>query len=155
MILFEGIDKEDIIEFFRDCTKEIVKHFNLAIEASVIEKKAEGFHTVLCSGANMLLLEEVAKYIEFDTVLGTELNFLPDGTYDFKAPLTIITGKNKPIALLERFNGTEINWEDSFAYGDSYYDSDMLELTGNPVAVNPDERLRRIATEKGWSILGE
>ncbi len=154
MILFEGTKKEGVVDFFSDCTKEIVKHLNGDIVTSVEEKKAEGFHTVLCSGANTLLLEEVSKHVKFDTVIGTELVFLPDGAYDYNAAITIITGKNKAIALLERFKDIDVNWEDSFAYGDSYYDYDMLKLTGNPIAVKPDEGLRRIATENAWSILG-
>jgi len=40
----------------------------------------------------------------------------------------------------------------SHAYGDSYEDRHMLEAVGNPVAVNPDKKLRPLALEKGWAI---
>jgi len=29
----------------------------------------------------------------------------------------------------------------------------FLEAVGNPVAVNPDKELRRIAEERGWRVL--
>jgi hypothetical protein len=29
----------------------------------------------------------------------------------------------------------------------------MLEIVGNPVAVNPEKELREAATERGWSVL--
>lgn len=153
MILFEGMTKKEIAQFFCDCTSEIVNHFNQEVIQSIKEKKSQGFHTVICSGANTLLLNEVGKHLAIDTIIGTELAFLDDQTYDFDAPLMIVTGTNKPKALLQTFKHIEIDWKNSYAYGDSYYDHDILNLTGNPVAVNPDEGLRKIALEKGWLIL--
>ena len=41
----------------------------------------------------------------------------------------------------------------STAYSDSHTDLPFLEAVGNPVVVNPDRELRRIAVERGWPIL--
>jgi HAD superfamily hydrolase (TIGR01490 family) len=38
-------------------------------------------------------------------------------------------------------------------YSDSANDLPLLERVSNPVAVDPDERLRTVATERGWTIL--
>jgi len=38
-------------------------------------------------------------------------------------------------------------------YSDSANDLPLLERVSRPVAVDPDERLRRVATERGWTIL--
>jgi HAD superfamily hydrolase (TIGR01490 family) len=155
MYLFEDMKKDDIVKFFCDCASEIVEYFNLKVVESIKIRKEQGYHIVVCSGANTLFLSEIAKHIEFDEVIGTELSFLEDGPYDFEAQIFITTGKNKPIALLERFKDKEVDWQNSCAYGDSYYDYDIMNLTGTPIAVNPDEGLRAIAMEKGWEILGE
>ncbi|HVL80037.1 MAG TPA: HAD-IB family hydrolase [Actinomycetota bacterium] len=40
----------------------------------------------------------------------------------------------------------------SYAYGDSISDLPMLESVGNPVAVNPDHRLARIARDRRWAV---
>jgi len=40
-----------------------------------------------------------------------------------------------------------------FAYGDSVSDFPMLAAVGNPRAVNPAFRLRRMARSHGWPIL--
>ena len=37
-------------------------------------------------------------------------------------------------------------------YTDSYNDRPMLERVGQPIAVNPDVRLQRLARQKGWPI---
>ncbi len=41
----------------------------------------------------------------------------------------------------------------STAYSDSHTDLPFLEAVGNPVAVNPDRELRRIAEERDWPVL--
>jgi phosphoserine phosphatase len=41
----------------------------------------------------------------------------------------------------------------STAYSDSHTDLPFLEAVGHPVAVNPDRKLRRIASQRGWPVL--
>ena len=41
----------------------------------------------------------------------------------------------------------------SYAYSDSVSDLPMLRAVGNPVVVNPDEELTRIAREEGWRVM--
>ena len=46
-----------------------------------------------------------------------------------------------------------IDLAQSFAYSDSESDLPMLRLVGNPVTVNPDAELTRIARAEGWRII--
>ena len=48
-----------------------------------------------------------------------------------------------------------LTWEDVEAtfYSDSINDLALLEKVQHPIATNPDERLRAIATQRGWRIL--
>lgn len=48
-----------------------------------------------------------------------------------------------------------LGWGDVDAtfYSDSLNDLPLLEKVAHPVATNPDDRLRRIAAERGWRIL--
>ena len=41
-----------------------------------------------------------------------------------------------------------------FAYGDTIQDVPLLEHADHPVAVYPDEKLKAVALERGWDILG-
>ena len=41
----------------------------------------------------------------------------------------------------------------SYAYSDSESDLPMLRAVGNPVAVNPDTALNRVAHEEGWRVM--
>ena len=47
----------------------------------------------------------------------------------------------------------DLDLEASWAYSDSVSDLPMLELVGNPVAVNPDAELAAIARERGWRTM--
>ncbi|WP_062070149.1 HAD family hydrolase [Demequina sediminicola] len=40
----------------------------------------------------------------------------------------------------------------SYAYGDSINDGPMLESVGNPCAINPDSKLRNLASQRGWEV---
>lgn len=42
-----------------------------------------------------------------------------------------------------------------FAYGDTMLDIPMLEHADHPVAVYPDAKLKKVALEKGWEIIGD
>jgi phosphoserine phosphatase len=42
---------------------------------------------------------------------------------------------------------------DSYFYTDSLSDLPLLNLVGQPVAVNPDLRLKRLAQRRGWPIV--
>ncbi len=151
--LFEGMSRYELIHFFETCSHAMKFHFNKTIVSKVNEAKENGFHTVICSGNYILSLKEVSKYVPFDTVIGTELFFDNKEFIDYTRKIKVITGKNKLEELLKTFENVDIDWLNSYSYGDSYYDQDILSITGNPVAVTPDDRLREIAISKGWTIL--
>ena len=41
------------------------------------------------------------------------------------------------------------------AYGDTILDVPLLEHANRPVAVYPEARLKKIAMERGWEIIGD
>ena len=41
----------------------------------------------------------------------------------------------------------------SYAYGDGFGDIRMLSKVGNPIAVNPDYKLRLFAKRRKWSVI--
>lgn len=49
----------------------------------------------------------------------------------------------------------QLDWQDvdTTFYSDSMNDLPLLDKVTHPVATNPDDRLRQLATERGWRIL--
>ena len=64
----------------------------------------------------------------------------------------LMHGENKAHAarLLAKERGLDLTH--SYGYGDSLNDVPLLEAVGNPVAINPDTRLRRYAKRRGWDL---
>jgi phosphoserine phosphatase len=49
-----------------------------------------------------------------------------------------------------RLNQTDL--AEAYFYSDSHSDLPLMNAVGNPVAVNPDFRLARVAKRAGWPI---
>jgi HAD superfamily hydrolase (TIGR01490 family) len=61
--------------------------------------------------------------------------------------MRIPSGDGKPKAIRE-----VIRKDPDAAFGNSRWDTEMLEISRHPVAVNPNPDLERIARDRGWTI---
>ena len=63
--------------------------------------------------------------------------------------------EGKVIRVEQWLAGQSLGWDDveTTFYTDSMNDLALLEKASHPVATNPDDRLRALATERGWRIL--
>ena len=61
--------------------------------------------------------------------------------------------EGKVTCLMDWLKDTEQNLVGSYFYTDSHNDLPLLRQVDNPVAVDPDERLRREATANQWQII--
>ncbi|NLM96370.1 MAG: HAD-IB family phosphatase [Halanaerobiaceae bacterium] len=148
--IFDGMDYHEILEYFQNAAEEAGKYYNQKIVEEIKKTGAEGYHTVLLSGAFKLLVENVGNDLNFDTVIGSEFSF-DKGVIN--RALKLVSGVSKMSSLLEVFPPDQIDWKDSCAYADSIGDLEILEYVGHPVAVSPDRELRNIARERGWPII--
>jgi len=61
---------------------------------------------------------------------------------------------NGKVIIFEEFvNKYNIDPANSTAYGNHYGDRFLMEMVGNPAAVNPDRKLLKYAQSKKWRIL--
>lgn len=116
------------------------------------EDRRQGFLPVLVSGELDVALEEVIRYLGFQSAICNRLVFR-DGvaTGEVEAPLIAENEKVRAMENLCAEFGTEM--KQCKAYSDSFSDLPMLEAVGVPAAVNPDRRLKRVARQRGWTIL--
>jgi HAD superfamily hydrolase (TIGR01490 family) len=147
------LSKTELDQYFDEMKENMRQAFNKEVVQKVRQHHNEGMHVMLVSGAYTPLLHAVTEGIEFDTIIGTDIPFTADGAFDDETKIYHIQGKRKTEMIMKTFVGQPVDWEHSFAYGDSYSDLPVLELVGNPVAVRPEERLQRIAEERNWTIL--
>jgi HAD superfamily hydrolase (TIGR01490 family) len=62
-------------------------------------------------------------------------------------------GEEKAAALTNFAGSRSVPLSQCFAYGDDFLDRSMLEAVGNPIAINPTPRLRRIVLHNGWQAM--
>jgi HAD superfamily hydrolase (TIGR01490 family) len=112
----------------------------------------EGRPAYIVTAASQEMAQLVATALLFDGALGSGWE-KADGQYTGRAiePFTYREGKAQAMQALAEREGFDL--ESSFAYSDSESALPMLRAVGNPVAVNPDSELERVAREEGWRII--
>jgi len=139
--------------------KKVAENYLLpSAKKEVIEKLKEhqknGVLTVLASSSFQNLVEIVAKNLNIDFALGTELEISGNKfTGQAILPLCFKEGKIEKIEKFLSEKNLKVDLKESFAYSDSSSDLPILNWVGNPVAVNPDKKLLNIAKEKKWQII--
>jgi HAD superfamily phosphoserine phosphatase-like hydrolase len=104
---------------------------------------------VLVTGSLDFLIAPLAALLEVPTLLAAKLEqHERQFTGHVCAPLPYGPGKRELIARLTRESGIDLT--QSFAYGDSPGDVELLEMVGNPLVVNPIRGMDRIAQRNGW-----
>ena len=115
---------------------------------------AQDHRVVIVSGMFTPCLEIIGTRLGVTDWVGTQVEY-QDGRCTGRILPPVIKGQDKVEQVRRHFKeqGLQVDWDSSFAYGDSFSDRDMLELVGHPTAVHPDSALRMLAHERGWSIL--
>lgn len=149
----QSLDRSRQSEYFLEMEDIMRKDFNKDVIARIRQHEMAGTRIMLVSGAFTPLLHAVTDGLPFDDIIGTEIPYIADGRFDKQTKIYHIQGKRKNEMIIKALAGKEVDWKNSFAYGDSYSDLPVLELVGNPVAVKPEKRLRQLANDRGWEIL--
>lgn len=90
-------------------------------------------------------------YFKADAVLGTQLE-TKGNTYTGKVKY-LCYQENKATVVKQFAARAGIDLNKSFVYADSISDLPMFQLVKHKIAVNPDDRLSKIAEVQDWSIL--
>jgi HAD superfamily hydrolase (TIGR01490 family) len=117
----------------------------------VSRHRDRGERVYIVSATVQEIVEPLAVELGFDGAIGS-LCEIVDGRYTGRS-LRACHGPGKAAAVRELAAAEGIDLAASTAYSDSHTDLPFLETVGNPVVVNPDRELRRIARERGWPIL--
>lgn len=106
----------------------------------------------IISAALDYIVEPFSKSLGFDNYFATTLE-AKNGIDTGNILGTIYYGKAKGDLIKQIAQQEQIDLANSYAYGDHYGDRYMLDITGNPTAVNPDKKLYCLAKQKGWNIV--
>ncbi|MFO7887349.1 MAG: HAD family hydrolase [Eubacteriales bacterium] len=150
--IFEGMNREEIQVFFEKSCKNIGDFYNTKVLEEIEKASNNGYKLVMVSGCFQIMLDIALRDLPFQNIIGTKLPITDNGI-NFEQDIKIISGMKKKDEILGSLSEDLINWKESKAYGDSLYDRYIMELTGNPTAVTPDNDLRAYAENHNWKII--
>jgi phosphoserine phosphatase len=107
---------------------------------------AQGAQVYIASSVIEPIIEPFAKRIGARTI-GTPVEYTNGHV---RVAGDLVSQERKIEQVLSRLGVQRVD----FAYGDTSQDVPLLEHADHPVAVYPDEKLKAIALERGWEILG-
>jgi HAD superfamily phosphoserine phosphatase-like hydrolase len=112
---------------------------------------------VIVTATNEFVTRPIATALGVDDLIAVELEREPGPggwfTGAIKGVPSFREGKVTRVQQWLQERGLALSQIQSTFYSDSINDLALLEMVNNPVAANPDDRLRAIATERQWRIL--
>ena len=152
MMILKGFRVEDLRTMVATAMEPVLKPLVYSQPLELVARHRERGEPVFIVSATLQeIVEELARELDFDGALGSTCEIV-DGTYT-GVSLRPCHGESKAAAVRELAEREGIDLAASTAYSDSHTDVPFLEAVGNPVVVNPDRELRRVAAERGWQVL--
>jgi HAD superfamily hydrolase (TIGR01490 family) len=113
-------------------------------------KELKGSHYIaLVTGEPQFVAEAVKELFGADSYYSTEYEVI-DGTFTGRVESYLASRHEKHDAIKHLMHGHGA--KNSFAFGDSEGDIEMLRAVEYPICLNVTDGLRAIATEKGWNM---
>jgi fatty acyl-CoA reductase len=113
------------------------------------EHRSAGHRVVLVTGALEPFVEPLRPL--FDDVVATRLE-VRDGRFTGYLERPPLVGEARSPWLRRYAARAGADLRASYGYADSHSDLPLLQTVGNPVAVNPDVALFRVARERRWPV---
>jgi putative phosphoserine phosphatase / 1-acylglycerol-3-phosphate O-acyltransferase len=149
----KDMPEEMIADLCSDVSREVLipSVFKEAI-AEIEYHKSKNAKVVILSSALTYICREMAVYLNIDDIICSELE-VKDGLLTGRPLGSLCFGNNKAIGLKEYCETNNVSSIDAWYYGDSISDLPALSVVGHQVCVNPDNKLKIEATNRGWKIL--
>jgi len=117
----------------------------------IAKHRSQGDHPVIITATNSFVTAPIALEFGVSDLIATEPEII-DERYTGRVEGTPCFQKGKIERLHAWLDVTQIEFDNSWFYSDSHNDLPLLEQVSHPVAVDPDDQLRAIASERGWPI---
>lgn len=134
----------------------IEKHIKNEALALLAKHRLAGDEIVMVTATNEFVTEPIAKRFGIEHLIAVQLEVGADGWYTgrWRGTPSYKEGKVERVRQwLEQRGKTWADVTHSTFYSDSMNDLPLLEHVDEPVATNPDPRLRALATERGWKVI--
>jgi len=146
-------DPEQLFKWRQQFIDEIIKPIQLKPAIRLVNKhRFKGDTVMVITATNRFVTEPIVKLFGIDILLATTPEFV-DGKYTGQFEGTPCFQQGKVTLLDEWLEKNSESMENSSFYSDSFNDLPLLKLVDNPVAVDPDDKLRDYAEQHDWPVM--
>ncbi len=151
-VYLKGLDYQHICDLAQICFTEcLVERISPKVFDLIEFHRAEGRTIVILSGSLELLVRFFYERLKADLMVGYALEVIEEEITGHGVGLNPY-GENKARLVQELAEAHNFDLSESYAYGNHHSDAHKLKQVGHPVAVNPDRKLREIASANDWQI---
>lgn len=120
------------------------------------QHQSAGDEVAIITATNEFVTRPIAQALGVSELMAVELARDPvDDWFTGEIQGTPSFREGKVLRVEQWLAQRQLGWDQVFTtfYTDSINDLPLLERVTQPIATNPDERLRAVAVERGWRIL--
>jgi HAD superfamily hydrolase (TIGR01490 family) len=147
---------EALAQWLREFREVIAARVPAAATRLVREHQESGHVCALVTATTRFVAEACGAALGLQEVLATEPALGPDGRYTGEIVGHPCFREHKLAHVQAWLAGRDSSWSRlgrSWFYSDSSNDLPLLEAVSDPVAVDPDPRLRALAQARGWPVI--
>ena len=146
-------DRATLDTWHRDFMHAKIQPMITASARALVKTHCErGDTPLIITATNSFVTAPIAREFAIEHLLATEPE-IANGRYTGRVAGTPCYREGKVVRLREWLAQHGETLENSWFYSDSHNDLPLLEAVTHPVAVNPDDTLRQVATKRGWAVL--
>jgi HAD superfamily hydrolase (TIGR01490 family) len=151
--LYEGTSEDRLLLLADEAFEKVLKKALYPRAKELVQRcRDEGHDVVLVSGALDVLMDRLAAYLGATHVIANRLE-IHQRYCTGKLLRPVIAGPEKARVIRDHARTHGHDLDECFAYSDSYSDVPMLSVVGQPIAINPEPALERLARAYHWPVL--
>ena len=147
-----GLEIGQVESLGRDFARHLAAEVTSPMRQALEDHQESGDYTVLLTGSPYFIAQPLGRLLGFDEVIATQ-PARAGSRFSWLPPTQHPLGREKLTLAQAVCNRQQKPLSEAAAYGDSRQDVALLSEVGQPVAVCPDDSLRQVAQEDGWTIL--
>lgn len=149
----KGRPTAELNELHREFMAAKIQPIMLCAATALIEDhRQRGHELLIVTATNSFITRPIADALQIPELLACDGEIV-DGVYTGEPIGVPSYHEGKVVRLRAWLAGRDTKLAGAFFYSDSHNDLPLLELVDNPVAVDPDDRLRAHAIAAGWPVI--
>ncbi len=147
-----GLTREELDNLIEEFIQKNINHLTDNLTKDLLNEASSADKVLIASGSHDFLVKGFADFFKIDSSIGTPVE-LKNNIFSGQLSGEPTFGDGKVKAVEKWCNSNDVEIKDSIFYSDSINDLPMFEVCGVPIAVNPDEKLKKIAKERAFRVI--